>query len=67
MLIELQDSIVTSVRPGGASAGGEALPLEEVSFGYGKITWTYTELDHKTGKPKGDISTFWDLSNNTGG
>jgi len=67
MKYELSDSIVTSVRPGGSSQGGESLPLEEVSFGYAKITWTYTEMDHKSGQPKGDISAFWDLTNNTGG
>ena len=63
----LSDSIVSSVRPGGSSQGGEALPLEEVSFNYGKIEWTYTELDHQTGAPKGDISANWDLKTNKGG
>ncbi|MBX3364722.1 MAG: type VI secretion system tube protein Hcp [Phycisphaeraceae bacterium] len=67
MEYKLSDCIVTSVRPGGSSAGGETLPLEEVSFTYGKITWTYTETDHKTGKPKGNVSTNWDLVSNKGG
>lgn len=63
----LNDVIVSSARPGGSAQGGEALPLEEVSFNYGKIEWTYTETDHKTGKPKGDIKAHWDLTSNTGG
>ena len=63
----LTDSIVSSVRPGGSSQGGEALPLEEVSFNYGKIEWVYTETDHETGKPKGDVKTNWDLVANKGG
>ncbi len=63
----LTDSIVSSVRPGGSSQGGEALPLEEVTFNYGKIEWVYTETDHKTGKPKGDVKTNWDLELNKGG
>jgi len=67
MQIVMGDSVVSSVRPGGSSQGGEALPLEEVAFAYGKIKWTYTEQDHKTGQPKGDISSFWDLTSNTGG
>jgi type VI secretion system secreted protein Hcp len=46
----LEDVLVTSVSPGGSAQGGEALPMEEVSFGYGKITWKYTETDHKTGQ-----------------
>lgn len=63
----LSDVIISSVRPGGSSQGGEALPLEEVSFNYGKIEWTYTETDHKTGKPAGDVKANWDLVTNKGG
>ncbi len=63
----LNDVIVTSARPGGSAQGGEALPLEEVSFNYGKIGWIYTETDHKTGKPKGDVVANWDLTTNKGG
>lgn len=67
MEFKLEDSIVSSVRPGGSSQGGESLPLEEVSFNYGKITWTYTETDHQTGKPKGDVATWWSTVENKGG
>jgi type VI secretion system secreted protein Hcp len=62
----MTDVIVSSVRPGGSSHGGENLPLEEVSFNYGKIEWTYTETDHGTGKPKGDVKANWDLKANKG-
>lgn len=57
---------VTSVCPGGSSKGGADVPLEEVSFDYGKMTWTYTELDNK-GAAKGDIEAFWDTTSNAGG
>ena len=67
MLYTLSDAIVSSVRPGGSSHGGETLPLEEVSFNYGKIEWQYTETDHKTGQPKGKIDAQWDLTANKGG
>jgi type VI secretion system secreted protein Hcp len=67
MKYELSDSIISSVRPGGSSQGGESLPLEEVAFSYGKIEWIYTETDHKTGKPKGNVKTHWDLTTNKGG
>lgn len=63
----LSDVIVSGVRPGGSAQGGETLPLEEVSFNYGKIEWTYTETDHQTGKPKGDVKAHWDLVHNRGG
>lgn len=62
----LSDVIVSSVRPGGSAQGGEALPMEEVSFNYGKIEWIYTQTDHKTGKPKGDVKANWDLTVNKG-
>jgi type VI secretion system secreted protein Hcp len=63
----LSDVIVSNVRPGGSAQGDGKLPLEEVSFDYGKIEWIYTETDHQTGKPKGDVKTNWDLTANKGG
>jgi type VI secretion system secreted protein Hcp len=67
MEYKMSDVTVSSVRPGGSSQGGEPLPIEEVSFAYGKIEWTYTETDHGTGKPKGDVVGHWDLKTNKGG
>jgi len=67
MKYELEDSIITSVRSGGSSSGSETIPIEEVSFAFGKLTETYTETDHKTGKPKGNISFNWSLVENKGG
>jgi len=55
---KLDDVLITSVRIGGSAKGGESLPVEEVSFDPGKITFTYTSTDQKTGKAGGDIS-FW--------
>lgn len=67
MEYKMSEVIVSAARPGGSAQGGEALPLEEVTFNYGKIEWTYTETDHKTGQPKGDVATNWDLMANKGG
>jgi type VI secretion system secreted protein Hcp len=67
MEYKLSDAIVSSVRPGGSAQGGETLPLEEVSFSYGKIEWVYTATDHKTGKAAGDVKAHWDLTTNKGG
>ena len=66
MEYKLEDVIVTSVRPGGSSQGGEPLPLEEVSFNYGKITFNYVETDHKTGKAGGTVSSNWSTIENKG-
>ncbi|MCU0577717.1 MAG: type VI secretion system tube protein Hcp [Desulfobacterota bacterium] len=63
----LSDVIISSYRPGGSAQGGETLPLEEVSFSYGKIEWVYTATDTKTGKPSGDVKAYWDLTANKGG
>ncbi len=62
----LTDAIVSSVQPGGNPQTGEALPMEEVSFNYGKIQWTYTETDPNTGKPKGNVEARWDVMLNEG-
>jgi type VI secretion system secreted protein Hcp len=42
-------------RLSSSAQGGKGLPLEEVIFNYGTITWRHTETDHKTGKPKGQV------------
>lgn len=62
----MSDVIISSVRPGGSAQGGEPLPLEEVSFNYGKIEWTYTATDPKSGGAKGDVKAHWDLVANKG-
>lgn len=66
MEYKLTDTLISSVRPGGSSKAGETLPLEEVSFNYSKIELIYTETDHASGKPKGDIKGLWDLTLNKG-
>jgi len=60
----LKDVIVSSVSPGGAARDSETIPYEEVKFSYGEINLVYTETDHKTGKPKGDVKTGWSLVKN---
>lgn len=66
MEYKMSDVIIASYRPGGSAQGGETLPLEEVGFSFGKIELTYTETDHATGKPKGDVKANWDLKANKG-
>ena len=66
MEYKMTDVLVSSVRPGGSAQGGESLPLEEISFNYGKIELIYTETDHKTGKKKGDVKANWSTTENKG-
>jgi len=63
---KMSDVIISSVRKGGAAQGGETLPMEEVAFNFGKLEMTYTETDHQTGRPKGDVKAHWDLVANKG-
>ncbi len=67
MSYKLSDSIITYVRAQGDCTGEGALPTESVGFCYGKIEWTYTDTDEKTGSTKGNVSSHWDTVTNTGG
>jgi type VI secretion system secreted protein Hcp len=64
MEYKLATVMVSSVRPGGTAHGGDEVPLEEVSFNFGKIEWTYTQQDRKTGAAAGNVSAGWDLQKN---
>lgn len=63
---KLSNSIVSSVSTSGAAGGGD-LPMESVSFNFGKIELHYEELDHETGSSKGGMDANWDLTTNKGG
>lgn len=65
MEYKLSDCIVSSFRPGGSSQSDEALPLEEVSFNYGKIEWTYTQQKRADGSGGGNVAAGWNLETNT--
>ena len=64
MVYLMEDVIVSSVRTSGSVLTGEPVPVEEVSFAYGSIEWTYTEFDPVTGKAKGEVSSGWSLTQN---
>lgn len=57
--------LISSVQIGGSTAGDDR-PIEQVSFNYTKVTWSYTELT-KDHAPAGDTMAHWDLDTNTGG
>ena len=60
------DVIIASVSVTGSTNSAEEKPLEEVTFNYGTIRWTYTETDPLTGKAKGEVSATWDIETNSG-
>jgi len=65
MEIVLTDVTVTSVIVNG-TAGSEDRPVEEVSFAYGEIHWTYTQYD-EGGAPMGNVEAHWNVETDTGG
>ena len=64
MEYKLSNAVIASVRPGGSSHGSETLPVEEVSFDFGKIEMTYTQQKRKDGSGGGNVSAGWDLQTN---
>lgn len=49
------------------SGGGSGSPEEAIEIVYDKITMTYRELDHETGKEKSSSYMYWDITQNKGG
>ena len=66
MEYRFSDVIITAIRPGSSGLSGGARPLEEVSFNYSQIEWSYTAYDPDTGLPEGNVGAKWDLETNTG-
>ena len=58
---------VKSATISGLPDGKAEQPVEEVTFGYDKIQWTYTELDPATHAKSGDTMAHWDLKTRQGG
>lgn len=66
MVYKLTDSIVSSVQTHGSASSADPLPLEDVTFNFGQIDWTYTATDHGTGKPAGNVASNWSVKTNKG-
>ena len=62
--VTLSNSTVRTWQINGG--GGQDKPSEAVGLDYEWISWTYTEFD-AAGRPRGDISAYWDLVRNRGG
>lgn len=65
MVYKLEDVLISSVHalPMEEVSLSSPLPLEEVSFNYGRVKWEYTTFD-ETGAPLEKIVTGWDLAEN---
>src|SRR5262245_54203046 len=67
MQYKMTDVVIASVKPEGNALGADSLPGESVEINFSKIELVYTKTDPKTGKPSGDVKTFWDRGTNAGG
>ncbi|MCA9174391.1 MAG: type VI secretion system tube protein Hcp [Planctomycetales bacterium] len=73
LTIKLTDVVVGALYTSDASfpAGTEGIaftkPCEWLGWAYSRIEWTYTIMDPKTGASKGNVTSFWDRSDRTGG
>jgi len=67
MRYTLTDVIVASISQNGSSQSENARPIEEISLRYGRIDWSYTEIDPLTSKAKGNVEAYWDVETNKGG
>jgi type VI secretion system secreted protein Hcp len=66
MRYTLTDVIVASISQHGSSQDEDARPVEEISLRYGRIDWSYTEIDPMTSKAKGNVEAYWDLETDKG-
>ncbi len=60
--LELQDVLVTGVAPRLVYVGDEYVLMEELSLGFAKIKWIYSEYDPKGGVQ--EVKQGWDLEAN---
>lgn len=63
MEFKLSECVVSNVAPSGSKEG---LPIETVSFNYGKIEWTYTAQKRKDGQGGGKTTGAYDLTKGRG-
>jgi len=66
MEYKMSDCAITSWKPGGTAKGADAVPVEEVTFNYHKIEWTYSQQKRPDGSGGGNVSSNWDLMANNG-
>lgn len=66
MEYKLTNCFVTSVQTSGNAKSTDQRPHDQVSIRFGKVEWTYIELD-KGGKKKGEAKNNWSVVENKGG
>ena len=57
-------SALPAVQRGSQPSAGDGFPVEQVSFNFGKIKWTYTQQKRADGSGGGNVTGGWDLTAN---
>jgi type VI secretion system secreted protein Hcp len=59
--IKLSDIVISASHSG----SGEAGPAREtLSLNFGKVEWSYIDIDPRTGRPRGEVKAGWDVAAN---
>lgn len=61
MSYEMKGARISSFQP----SSGADLPTECITFSFAKIIMTYVEMEHGTGRVRGNIEYEYDLRDNT--
>ena len=73
MEVKMEQVIISAVQATGMAANGtgttgtnapDNLPVETVSFNFGKVKWTYTQQKRADGSGGGNVTGGWDLTAN---
>jgi type VI secretion system Hcp family effector len=62
--IQLSNVRITSVMVESGENGNSGRPVETVTLSFGRVEWTYNEIDPVTGRPRNTVTTGWDLGTN---
>jgi len=61
MVYKMTDVVISSVSVGGQT---DQVPVETLTFNYGKIEWEYTKQARAKGGASGKTTGSWNLSTN---
>ncbi|TSK08455.1 MAG: type VI secretion system tube protein Hcp [Geobacter sp.] len=64
MEYKLSNVIISLDQPSGSAHAGEAIPVEEIAFNFGKIEIAYTQQMRADGSGGGQVAAGWNLETN---
>jgi type VI secretion system secreted protein Hcp len=59
--IKLSDVVISASHSGSSEAGPAR---ETLSLYFGKVEWSYLDIDPRTGRPRGEVKAGWDVAAN---